>query len=121
MTLQEQHEKSFGMLADTGRFLKKHTVNAHKLVVFNQMENAYVVMQILAMQIIVNMLTNKDTSENANESLQIIIFLSVILIIPNVLLHYFDYRRCYWNIIGMARRVLQENLMNKVLNYEESL
>jgi ABC-type multidrug transport system fused ATPase/permease subunit len=121
MTLQEQHEKSFGMLADTGRFIKKHTVNAHKLVVFNQMENAYVVMQILAMQIIVNMLTNKDTSENANESLQIIIFLSVILIIPNVLLHYFDYRRCYWNIIGMARRVLQENLMNKVLNYEESL
>ena len=35
------------------------------------------------------------------------------------LIHYWDYKKNFWKIGGGARKLLQENMISKFLNYDE--
>merc|ERR1719197_1648500 len=53
------------------------------------------------------------------ELLEQLVIYSVIHLLPNFVLHFLDFRRCYWDVPGHARKILQDNLMVKFLHYDE--
>jgi ABC-type multidrug transport system fused ATPase/permease subunit len=113
-------ETSFSLLVECFKFLKGHCPNAYKLVVFNFVENTYTMLSVFVMQILVDYLDNPK-SQGDPDAFQYLLRYSLLLIIPNPILHIFDFKKSYWGIMTLPRRVLQENLICKFLNYEENL
>ena len=54
-----------------------------------------------------------------DEFLLTFVLIAVGLGAPVLVLHYLDYAKNYWKLGGTTRKLLQENLMRKFLNYDE--
>lgn len=42
---------------------------------------------------------------------------AILLAVPFILVHYIDYRKCFWKVGGASRKTLQANLLRKYLHY----
>merc|ERR1719387_834749 len=112
--------RSVPMMKEYAKFTLKFTHGWKKLFLFHQLKNVFFVVKIFVSKILVDDVLYENKMSEA-EGLRSIAMLIAVLIFPAAIIRVLDFRATYWKVEEIARTVLQENLMRKFLNYDESL
>jgi len=120
-----QRGESFTMLKKTVKFLYRLTPGSKKILAADQIDNIIFGFEILVMRNLVNALSKNQghfvervfPSITSNTTLYVY---GLCLLVPFLITHWFMYRKTTWKVTGGARKVLQENLLRKYLNQDES-
>merc|ERR1719161_2666359 len=97
-----------------------------KILMVDQMHNLYFIHSIYLSWYMVDKVLSKKGQSNPEELYfpndpQMTLFaIMLMLVLPLFVLHYLDYRKCFWKVGGTTRKKLQANLLRKFLNYDEA-
>jgi len=81
-------------------------------VVHNLYYGLTLVVKVHAINLVVD---TKNSMLNAAPKAQLVV-IAIFLVLPNILLHYFDYRKCFWKVGGSITKRLSSNLIIKFMN-----
>eukprot|EP00746_Dinoflagellata_sp_MGD_P139348 gnl/MRDRNA2_/MRDRNA2_72819_c0_seq1.p1 gnl/MRDRNA2_/MRDRNA2_72819_c0~~gnl/MRDRNA2_/MRDRNA2_72819_c0_seq1.p1 ORF type:complete len:892 (+),score=122.99 gnl/MRDRNA2_/MRDRNA2_72819_c0_seq1:126-2801(+) len=105
-----------------------------KMLVVDQMQNLYFIWRLLLIQNLIDEVVGEgnrcpddgsffmkilpcpDTDE---ERQTLLIILGILVVVPLVVVHYWDYNRVFWKVGGTSRKIIQANLLRKYLNFDE--
>ena len=114
-TFQEGND--FAMLKECTQFIFNSIERSKTLLLVHIFTNVYYIISTHILLVCVNYLTADDL--DPEKAAYDLLGFSVILLFPNILLHYFEFQKDCWDIAGNARMLLQQNLMTRFLNYDE--
>lgn len=103
-----------------------HTVRAGtwKVLMVDQLHNLFFIHNIYLSWYMVDKVLSKKGQENPQDTYtgepeSTLFLIMVWMILPLFLLHWLDYKKCFWKVGGTSRKKLQANLLRKFLNYDE--
>ena len=86
---------------------------------FGQAQNLYVVVTIHTILMLVNYLAEGLREEVKEPQSSYLVMLGMLLFLPNLGLHWLDFKKSEWKIDSVAVHCLQQHLVAKFLNYDE--
>lgn len=91
-----------------------------KSLMVDQLHNlAFVINVALGKYIVDDVLTEQNLMF-PNDPILTLLVVVLLTFIPLFVLHFLEYKKCFWKVGGSSRRRLQVNLLRKFLNYDES-
>eukprot|EP00930_Biecheleria_cincta_P047101 TRINITY_DN32589_c0_g1_i1.p1 TRINITY_DN32589_c0_g1~~TRINITY_DN32589_c0_g1_i1.p1 ORF type:complete len:827 (-),score=142.55 TRINITY_DN32589_c0_g1_i1:24-2504(-) len=93
-------------------------------LILDQVKNLYLLLSLVSRTYLVNVVLadGKETEDELfiPDRKICAIIIGVALIVPMLLIHYWDYKRVTMDIVGRSKTFLQTTLLRKYLNYSES-
>jgi ABC-type multidrug transport system fused ATPase/permease subunit len=116
-----QSGRSPQMFSEYVRFTWANTPRAWRVIAAGQVQNIYEILILVVMKVLVDdYLRKADTLSKADFS-RGVAGLAALCAGPFLIIHSLDFAQHGWGVAGGARRVLQENLLRKFLNYDAAM
>lgn len=95
-----------------------------KAVLVDSMHNLYFIWRLNMMRYLIDKVLNPEVDSESlpipGKPLMVLMAIMWGIVAPVLFLHLMDYRRLTWKIGGTSRKILQQNLLRRFLNYNEA-